>query len=190
MSYCSGSQNMPDSTEKRGCFTEEHLKHEEFINTLKLSYIQKETAQFLLRHRGYSPQDIEANKEFLVSLDNESFNVSADLIIKVEGKRFIFLKCVANSLDSWERYSIAFCRVVDSHQIPYALITDGKAATLLNTIDGVATEGDVRIMPHKNEAEKIISKTAFTSYPEDRKGREKRIIYAFEAINSTPKTNI
>lgn len=175
-------EDIPDKPEKRECFTEEDFKREKLINDLKLFYIQKKITEFLLNQQGYHPQDIETNKEFLISLENKNFKAYADLIIRIGGKMFIFVKCVSNSPDSWERYSVAFCRIADLHQIPYAFITDGQTATMLNILDGSVTEGDINIMPSKSEAEKISKKMAFYSYPEDKKEREKRIVYAFEGI--------
>lgn len=183
------NQKLFSNPEKSGCFTEERLMQQELLNNLKLTFIQKKMVEFLLKHRGYSPQDIETNGEFLISLGNKDFKTLADLIITIRGKRFIFVKCAPNSPDSWERYSIAFCRVIDSHQIPYAFITDGDTAALLNTIDGTAKHGDIRIMPSKDEADSLSRAIAFQSYPENRKEREKRIVYAFEALKDTLKTH-
>lgn len=187
MSFCSNYEKFHGGDKEKKCFTEEDLIQEEFLNDLKLSYIQKKIVEFLINLRGYCPEDIEINKEFIVSLENKDFKAMADLIIKSEDKRFIFVKCAPNSPDSWERYSLAFCRAIDSYQIPYAFITDGDAATLLNTIDGTAIQGDINIMPSKNEAESLCRSTALESYPEAKKEREKRIVYAFESIKNPLK---
>jgi hypothetical protein len=189
MSLCLNSENIQNNPEEKKCFTEEDFKQDEFFNDLKLSYTQKKMAEFLLSYKGYSPQNIESNKEFLISLEDKNFKAYADFIIKLGDKRLIFVKCAANSLASWERYSTAFCRVVDSYQIPYAFITDGETATLLNITEGSAKEGDIKIMPSKDEAESISRNTVFHSYSEDRKEKEKRIIYAFEGIKNTSEAD-
>jgi len=189
MSFCLNSENIQNNPEEKKCFTDDDYKQEEFLNDLRLSYAQKKIAEFLLSHKGYCPQDIESNIEFSIFLEDKNFKVHVDFIIKIGDKRLIFVKCAPNSLASWERYSTAFCRAADAYQIPYAFITDGDAATLLSILEGSAKEGSIEIMPSKNEAESISRNIALLPYPEDRKEKEKRIIYAFEGIKNTTETS-
>ncbi len=190
MSFYVKLEKMPDSPDERKKLIEKQFEYEKHLDSLELTYIQRKVAEFLLCRKGYSPQDIETNKEFSIGLQDFDFTATADLIVKPDDKRFIFVKCAVNSLDSWERVSAAFCRVIDSYQIPYAFITDGENAKLLNTADGSVTDGNIDIIPSRNEAESMLSKTSFQSYPEDRKEKEKRIIYAFEGIKCSPSPEI
>ena len=175
-------EKMPDSPEERKQLIAKHFEYEEYLDSLHLTHIQRKVIEFLLSSKGYCTEDIEANCEFPVKLNDLNFTASADMIIKIEDKRLIFVKCATNSLDSWERFSIAFCRAVDSYQIPYALITNGETAKLLNTIDNSLIEGGIELIPSRDEAGQIMLETTFQSCPAERKEKEKRIIYAFEGI--------
>ncbi|HKN18480.1 MAG TPA: hypothetical protein VJW95_01685, partial [Dissulfurispiraceae bacterium] len=121
-------------------------------------------------------------QEFTVELPGCAFVVRADIIVKTGGKRFFLIKCVMSSMESWERHSVAFGRVADVYQIPYAVITDSADARIIATADGTLFAQGLDAIPSKQEAEHMQGETTFNSCPSERVEKEKRILYAFEAI--------
>lgn len=173
---------MPDSPEERRQLLAKHFEDETYFDSLQLSYIQKKVIQFLLCSKGYCFENIQVNKFFPIRLKDLDFNASADMILTINDKNFLFVKCVANSMDSWERFAIAFCRAADSYQIPFALITDGETVRLINTLNGSLAEGGLELIPSMDEAERIIKDIVVGLLPEAKKEMEKRIVFAFEGI--------
>ncbi len=182
MSFYIKLEKTPDSPEERRKLLAKHFEDEIYFDSLQLSYIQKKVIQYLLHSKGYRLENILVNKVFSIRLKDFDFNASADMILTINDKNFLFVKCVANSMDSWERFAIAFCRAIDSYRIPHALITDGEAVRLINILNGSTTEGGLELIPARDEAERILQDIVFDSCPEERKEMEKRIIFAFEGI--------
>jgi hypothetical protein len=171
----------PESPEERRQLIAEHLMAEDYLAHLQASHIQKGVIDFLISSRGYSPGEIEINREFEVQLPGCSFTVRADLIVKVEGTCFLAIKCVMNSLESWERHSVAFCRVAGPCVIPYAAVTDGETVLLIETDRCTTVSGNLELLPPRKEAVRTLG-TRPGPFPGERAEREKRILYAFDAI--------
>lgn len=173
---------IPASFEERKELLAKHVETEEFLSNLELTHIQRIVVEFLQLQKGYCNEHIEINRDFKVELANSFFNVKADIALKIDEHIFCIIKCAVNSLESWERHSIAFCRVVESYQIPYAVITDGETARLIDVVKGEILSEGLDSIPSKDEALKIIKNITFQAYPEQRIEREKKILYAFDAI--------
>ncbi|BCB96181.1 hypothetical protein JZK55_11030 [Dissulfurispira thermophila] len=155
---------------------------DEYLSHIGLTQVQRRVVDFLISHKGYSNEDIEVNREFKIDLLDASFNARADIALKIEGKIFCIIKCVMNSLESWERHSIAFGRVVESYQIPYAIITDSENARVLDVVEGKLISEGLDSIPSRTDARKFINEKAFSPYSKEKAEREKRILYAFDAI--------
>lgn len=173
---------VPGSPEERNKLLGEKIAMDERFAQLGLTFVQKRVIEFLISGKGYREDDIEVNKEFKVDLRELSFNVKADVALKIEGVIFLIIKCVINSMESWERHALAFCRVVESGQIPYAVITDGESARIIDVLKGGVASNGLDSIPSRQDALNIIKETEPCPYPEDRCEKEKRILYAFEAI--------
>ncbi len=173
---------IPASSEERKELLAKQVETEEFLSNLELTHIQRIVVEFLHLQKGYCNEHIEINRDFKVELANSFFNVKADIALKIDRHIFCIIKCAVNSLESWERHSIAFCRVVESYQIPYAVITDGETARLIDVVKGEILSEGLDSIISKDDALKIIKNITFQTYPEQRAEREKRILYAFDAI--------
>ncbi len=117
-----------------------------------------------------------------------SEKTAVDYLIKINGKRLMAIKCSPGALESRERHLISFARVVDDYQIPYALVTDGSQARLLDTLTGkLVSEGLISI-PEKGQAGEMVETAKFIPYPPERMEKERRILLAFEAIKCTEES--
>ncbi len=172
----------PESPEERAALLAKKVQMEEYMAGLQLTQVQKRMVEFLISRKGYGEDDLEINQDFTVELPGCSFVVRADIIVKIEGKRLFTVKCVMGSMESWERHSVAFGRVADVYQIPYAVITDGEDARMIATADGTLVAQGLDAIPLRQEAERMQGETTFNTCPSERVEKEKRILYAFEAI--------
>lgn len=153
-----------------------------------LAIIREMVRDHLITVKGYEEADIEKDREFRVLLDDMTETVSADYIISLEGKRFIVIKCSPGALESRERHLVSFARVVDAYQIPFAMVTDGNDARLLDTLTGKIAGQGLNSLPHRSEAVDLIKSLQFIPYPRERLDREKRILLAFEVIKCTQES--
>ncbi len=172
----------PESPEDRRALIEEHIAAEEYLVRLQLSHLQRKVIEFLLTRKGYRPEDIETDKEFRVELPDVTFTVKADIVVILHGKSFLIITCAMSSLESWERHAAAFCRVVVAYQIPYAAVTDGSDARVIDAVQGAVISEGIDSIPTRAEAEELIANVVFGPCPEGRCEREKRILHAFDGI--------
>lgn len=181
----------PQSPEERKQLIESHLAEEGHFEKVRLTYVQRKVVDFLLTQKGYLPDDVEIDREFSVALSDVTITVKADVSLVLNGRRVMVITCAVNSLESWERHAAAFCRVVESYQIPYAVVTDGEEARMIDAIQGRVISEGIGSIPTRGEAVDLIGHIDFTPCPEGRCEREKRILYAFDAIRCPfdyPKT--
>lgn len=167
---------------------EEKIGHAEAKASTGLTLVRQVIRDFLLNEKGYSEEDMEVDRQFEIIQDNSRVAVSVDYILTLGGKRFLVIKCSPGALESRERHIVSFARVVDSYQIPFAVVTDGFRARILNAESGKLVSEGLDSIPSRSQATEILKSTELRPYPAGRMDREKRILLAFEAIKCTQES--
>jgi len=144
--------------------------------------IRQRVERFLIEEKGYSKNDIEVDREFEIVLGEEINRSSIDLIVNVEEKRFMVIKCARGSLVSREREMLSCARILDVYQIPFAVITNGEDAEVLDTISSEIIGCGLEAIYSKKEALEAVRRIEFKRLSEERIEKEKRIYLAFDAI--------
>ena len=150
--------------------------------------IRQGIRDFLLNEKGYSEEDMEVDRQFEIVQDSSRVLVSVDYILTLGGRRFMVIKCSPGALESRERHIVSFARVVDSYQIPFAMVTDGLHARVLDTVSGKLLSEALGSIPSRSQAMEILRSAELKSYPAGRMEREKRILLAFEVIKCTQES--
>lgn len=177
----------PESPEEREALIGGIIKEQEQIFAQSIGYIQRMVIDKLLE-LGYKLSEIEINKSYHVIVsDREEFTTYVDIMVTVDGKTIMAIKCTPTSIDSWQRFMFAFCRVVEPYQIPYAFITDGQDGRLINILSGEVIETPQ--IPSRQELLDKLSNVEFVSYDREKLPKERRILYAFDAIKCCPTCN-
>lgn len=153
-----------------------------------LALIRQVVKDFLIQIKEYSDEDIETDKEMEITVDGVKTRVSVDYILKSRGRRFAVIKCSPGALESRDRHLISFARVVDSYQIPFAVVTDGSHARILDTVSGKLVAEGIASIPARPQADEIVGSMKPIPYPMERMEREKRILLAFDAIKCTEES--
>jgi hypothetical protein len=146
--------------------------------------IRQKIEHLLIKEKGYSKEDIEVDTKFEITVDNEINRSKVDLIVSIEGKRFMLISCARSSLVMREREVLACARILDVYQIPFAVITNGEDAEVMDTLTGEVIGSGLEAIPQKPKALETIKKIEFKKLPEGRIEKEKRIFLAFDAIKS------
>ncbi len=178
---------MPEASEHQKLI-EEKISKVEAEAKESLGFIRKMIGDFLREEKGYRDDDIEVDAEFEVSVDDIRITTSVDYILRLNGKRFMAIKCSPGALESRERHLVSFARVVDTYQIPYAMVTDGTRARVLNTVSGKLFSEGLGSVPDRAGAEEMCSSAEPVPYPPERMEREKRILLAFDSIKCTEES--
>jgi len=133
----------------------------------------------LLEKLGYADSEIEVDFPFEVSSGKHSGVCSTDYIIRIDGRRYMAVKC-SMALESRERHIISFCRAADTPAIPIAVITDGLTAHVLDTFSGQKVLEGLDNVPGREDALAYLRENPDRTYPPDRAEKERRVLLAFE----------
>lgn len=139
--------------------------------------------RFLVETKGYTKDDIEVDADIKFTTGGEEVHSNVDLVVSIQGKRFMVLRCVPGSLVSRQRETLAAARLLDAHQIPFSVVTDGKDAQLLNTATGEVLDQGMGAIPSKEEAIQRMKEMKLQPFPQDRLEREKIIFRSYDEMN-------
>jgi hypothetical protein len=149
--------------------------------------IRQGIERFLVEEKGYSKKDIEVDREFDVVIGKEINRSKVDLVVNIEEKIFMVIKCARGSLVSREREVLSCARILDVYQIPFAVITNGQDAEIIETISGEIIGCGLEAIPSKTQALEAIKKIEFKKLQDERIEKEKRIFLAFDSIKCPSK---
>lgn len=144
--------------------------------------IKQKILTFLLEQKGYLKDDIIVDKEFEILLDGKSHKSSVDLLIKLQEKLFMIIRCARGSIVSREREVLSAARIVTSYQIPFSVVTNGLDTEIIDSATGEVISYDLNSIPSKSAALESLQKIKFRRLSEDRIEKEKRIFLVFDAI--------
>lgn len=139
--------------------------------------------RFLVETKGYARDDIDVDLEIEILAGGKPYRSKIDLAVKAGGICFMVMKCVAGSMGSWEREIIAAARLLKDYQIPYAVVSDGVDALVMDTVTGKRASRGLDAIPSKDKAAMEMGSIQLQPYPEDRLEREKIIFRSYDTMN-------
>ena len=148
--------------------------------------------KLLVAEKGYLKEDIEVDVDIAITVGGGPYNSQVDLVVSADGgkTRFMVIKCAAGSLGSREREIVAAARLLDEYQIPYAVVSDGKTATVLDTVTGKKIGNGLDAMPSKREAITKLKSCTPLAFPDERREREKLIFRTYDIENVNVQRNL
>jgi hypothetical protein len=139
--------------------------------------------RFLIRSKGYRKTDIDIDVDMEIRIADEIYTTRVDLVVVVSGLRFALFKCAAGSLGSREREAVAAARLLDSYQIPIAVVSDGKDAFVLDTVTGKKTGEGLDAIPSREAAIAYLRSVTLLPFPRKRREKEKLIFRSYDVLN-------
>ena len=139
--------------------------------------------RFLIETKGYTKDDIEVDAVLKFTIGDEEVQSNVDLVVRIQGKRLMVLRCAPGSLVSRQRETLAAARLLDAYQIPFSVVTDGKDAQLLNTTTGEVLDQGMGAIPSKEEVIRRMKEMKLQPLPPDRLEREKIIFRSYDEMN-------
>jgi hypothetical protein len=149
--------------------------------------------RFLVDNLGYSKNDIAVDVDIEMTVGGESYKSQIDMIVSPDGGITLFMavKCAAGSLGSREREILAAARLFDpSRQIPISVVSDGKAAVILDTVSGKKLGRELKSIPSKKEAVEKLKTIEFVSLSDERREREGLIFRTYDKENVNVQRNL
>jgi hypothetical protein len=142
--------------------------------------------RLLLEQKGYGRQEIEVEVPVDLVIDAEPYRSAVDLVVAVNGRRVMAFRCAAGSLVSCEREIVAAARLVDRHQVPIAVVSDGKTALVIDTASGRPIGEGLGAIPDRAQLLARFEQLEFNELPVERRRREELIFRTYDRarINS------
>ena len=139
--------------------------------------------KILVNLKGFAKADIEVNVPLNLVVGGAPYHARVDLVICVDGRRMMAVKCAAGSLGSREREILAAARLLESYQIPVSVVSDGWEAVVLDTVSGNKIGEGIEAIPSKETLSGIMKESVWTAFPEKRLEREKLIFRTYDQEN-------
>ena len=159
--------------------TRDFITGREITDTDDERYRQK-LAHFLVEEKGYARDDIEVKRKLEMTIENERVLSMVDFVVKVHGKSFIVIRYGPGSLVTRERPALAAARVLESHQIPLTVVTNGEEAEILDTTSGEVIATGLGSIPEKSTAIEQLKNTELHRPSQKQREAEKRILSAYD----------
>src|SRR4030043_781799 len=125
---------------------EELIQADEQLETMQLGGIKQKVFEFLIKEKQFKPEEIETNSEFKITLSDSEITVHIDFVVNLPSASFMVIQCSSSSLEAWERYVTSFARVIKDYQIPYAVVTDGENAQIIDVLAGTSPPKIVQLV--------------------------------------------
>ena len=145
-----------------------------------IEQVRQQVVRFLVQEKGYSKEDIEIGVAFEVKVAGKTLKPRVDIVVKVEGKRIMVIKCMYGAMEAGMRLVVSYGRLLDRYHIPYSVVTNGDKTHVFDTLTGEEI-GGMEAIPARADID--VQGMEFPDYPEDRIEKEARILNAYEAIN-------
>lgn len=139
--------------------------------------------QFLVNDKGFASGDIHVNFPITVAIGDEVYRSRVDLVIEIDNRMVMAVKCAAGSLGSRQREILAAARLLTEYQLPFSIVSDGETAIVLDTLTGKETGSGLSAVPNRNAAERLAAETQFVPLPEERREREAIIFRSYDMMN-------
>jgi hypothetical protein len=150
--------------------------------TVNEEWVRKKVLALLLGEKGYLLDEIEEEVPFELMTDKEIFQLKVSLVIRLQGRRLMMIKCGPGSILARERAALALSRLLSEYQIPLTVVTNGEDASLLDTLSGETLGCGSDIIPDKDHLMTQKEGLKFIPLPEKRIKLEKQILAAFEGL--------
>ena len=151
---------------------------------------RQDVERFLVNEKGFSKEDIEVDVDIELVIAGEPYKSQIDIVVSVAGKRYMAIKCAAASLGSREREIIAASRLLESHQIPISVVSDGKTAIVLDTVSGKKLGEGLNAVPSKDDLKEKSNSSEFIPLSAERLEKEKLIFRSYDVMNVNVQRNI
>ena len=143
---------------------------------------RQKIARFLVEEKGYSKSDIEVRREIPLNVDGNRATAKVDFVIRLDGRAFAIIIFGPGSLVTRERSTLAAARLIESYAVPFAVVTNGKDAEVMETKSGHVIAQGLEAIPSKGEALERMRTLTFEMVPEKRLEKEERILYVFDVL--------
>ena len=159
----------------------DYLTGEALVDTDDERYRQG-LSRLMVEERGYRREELQPRRKIETLFANNFVTSVIELVVSLEGRRLLLLRYGPGSLVTRERPALAAARVLEPEGvIPYAVVTNGRDAELLDTWSGKVMATGLAAIPSREQALSLIATARFAPLPEGpQRQLELRILNAYD----------
>ena len=152
--------------------------------------IRQHLEKYLVEVKGFAKEDICVDADIEISIGGDLYSSRLDLVVSVENKSVMVMKCAAGSLESREREVLSAARIFETTPIPYAVVSDGKTAVVYDTVSGKKIGEGLDHILSRFEAAKILPGLSPVEISDKKREKEKIIFRSYDSMNVNTQRNI
>jgi hypothetical protein len=139
--------------------------------------------RYLVEEKGYRRAEVMVDAPIEVDIDGDVYRSTVDLVVRVDERPLVAIKCAAGSLGSREREIVSAARLLAARPLPLAVVSDGQTAVVLDTRTGRKRGDGLASIPSRDEAARLAKSDPLPPVPADRLSREKLVFRSYDAMN-------
>ncbi len=140
-------------------------------------------ARLLVDEKGYRREEITTGSVLPLTVDGDRGNVRVDFIIRINGQAVMTVIYGPGAIVSRQRPTLAVARLVEPHIIPYAVVSNGQDAHIMDSLTGKVIAEGLDAIFSKAELTDMMDPLAFATLPENRIEKEQRILFCMEVLS-------
>ncbi|MGD8702857.1 MAG: type I restriction enzyme HsdR N-terminal domain-containing protein [Desulfosarcina sp.] len=144
---------------------------------------RQQVERYLIEQKGYRHQEVLVDAPIELEIDGEVYRSTVDLVIQIQDRPLIAIKCAAGSLGSREREIVSAARLLAQSPLPLALVSDGSNAVLLDVASGKKKADGLMCIPSRDEAADLAQTAPLPPMAPDRLAREKLVFRSYDSMN-------
>ncbi|WP_300667224.1 type I restriction enzyme HsdR N-terminal domain-containing protein [Desulfoluna sp.] len=148
-------------------------------------YRQK-IARYLLGRCGFAVAEIDASRMLEVVAGEKKASLPVGFIVSLEGVAAMVVRYGPGSMVTRHRPGRALCLVLAPHEIPVAVVTNGKDVDVLSGRTGEVMGRGFEAIPTRHALARLLSEKKRVWVPDGHRELAHRLLYAFEVDGSCP----
>ena len=144
---------------------------------------RQQVERYLVEEKGYRREEVKVDAPIDVEIDGEVYRSSVDLIVQLEGRPLMAVKCAAGSLGSREREIVSAARLYSTSPLPLAVVSDGSSATVLDVATGKKKGNGLVAIPTRSQAVNLAQAEPLPPVAPGRLAREKLVFRSYDSMN-------
>jgi hypothetical protein len=144
---------------------------------------RQQVEQFLVEEKGYRPDDVIVDAPIQMEIAGEVYRSTVDLVVVIDQRALMAIKCAAGSLGSREREIVSAARLWDETPMPLAVVSDGSTATVLDAQSGKKKGEGLVAIPDRKELVDLVNAAPPPSLTPERLAREKLVFRSYDSMN-------
>jgi hypothetical protein len=144
---------------------------------------RQQIARFLVKEKGYPKDEVASRISLPVTVDGRVGHTRIDFALRPSGMSYAVVIYGPGSLVTRQKPALAAASLMESYMVPYAVVTNGLDAEVLDTRTGKVVGTGLSGIPSRQKAMEEAERIRFAPVPEGRRDQARRILFAMDILS-------